>query len=147
MNTDSGGLWTQFGQSFRVIRISLQFNFPLWRCDLGVILTLIDLSSSAFESLSQRWSVWQLPCFSSSGYQKKHSWDHSDSSVITRETSKGIHIKVVNCDFTLPNLSLEVVRDTTVHIIVRPCYQSLQLGYWRYSSTTQSFPYRLSEIK
>ena len=77
-----------FAHSFKVIRISLQFYFPLWRCDLGVILTLIDLSSSASESLAQMWSVWQLPCFYSSGYQKKHSWNHSDSSDITRETSK-----------------------------------------------------------
>ena len=56
-------------------------------------------------------------------------------------------IIVVNCDFTLPNLSLEVARDTTVHIIIRrPRSPSLQLGCWRYNSTTQSFPYRLSEI-
>ena len=86
MNTDFEGSWTQLTQSFKVIRISLQFYFPLWRCDLGVILTSTDLSSSAFEFLAQRWSVWQLPCFSSSGYQKKHSWNHSDSSAITRET-------------------------------------------------------------
>ena len=131
--------------SFKVFRISLQFCFLYWRCNLGVILTLIDLSSSVFESLAPRWSVWQPPCFSSSGYQKKHSWDHSDLSATTRETSK-VYI-VVNCDFTLPNLSLEGIRDTAVHTIVRPQYQSLQLGYWRYSSTTQSFPYRLSEIK
>ena len=67
VNIDFEGSWTQLPQSFRSIRISLQFYFPLWRCDLGVILTLIDLSSSAFESLAQSWSVWQLPCFSSSG--------------------------------------------------------------------------------
>ena len=135
VNTDFEGSWTQLTQSFKVIRLSLQFYFPLWGCNLGVILTLIDQSSSAFESLDPK-VISLTATFSSSGYQKKHSWNHPDSSTITRETSNVyVYITLVNCDFTLPNLSLEVIRDTTVHIIVR------------YNNATQSFPYQLSEIK
>ena len=99
-----------------------------------------------FESLAPRRSVWQPPCFPLVDIER-NTHGITQIPLTSLGNIKGIHIKVVNCDFTLPNLSLEVIRDTTVHIIVRPRYQSLQLGYWRYSSTTQSFPYRLSEIK